>query len=156
MLVNLTPKEEEIARRRGIAEQENFPYAPQGDPKYVIEKGIYRDRCDFNFALDEFEETCGTEFKRSLLGVSRWMQGVADNVEQIKEHYKKEIEDPTAKYVITITPVFQVDQDPVGGWRWHKWGTYIGVLEPKYEYLYDEDFGKDFEYVLTYSVYRID
>lgn len=35
----------------------------------------------------------------------------------------------------------RVDQSPDGGWRWHKWGPYLGVHSPEtsteYEYLYD-------------------
>lgn len=42
-----------------------------------------------------------------------------------------------------------------GGWRWHKWGTYIGTLDPQCEYLDDEDFGEDFKYVLCFHLYHV-
>lgn len=35
----------------------------------------------------------------------------------------------------------RADQSPDGGWRWHKWGPYLGVHSPEtstdFEYLYD-------------------
>lgn len=35
----------------------------------------------------------------------------------------------------------RADQSPQGGWRWHKWGPYLGVHAPEsstdYEYLHD-------------------
>lgn len=61
--------------------------------------------------------------------------GVADNIEQIKEYYKEWID--KSIWVIAITPVFQ-DKNHAGkggGWRWHKWGNYIGKLNPQCEYL---------------------
>ena len=36
-----------------------------------------------------------------------------------------------------------------GGWRWHKWGEYIGVHEPQHEYL---SYEKGIDYVLSYDL----
>ena len=36
-----------------------------------------------------------------------------------------------------------------GGWRWHKWGEYIGKHNPQYEYL-DHESGID--YVLVWKL----
>jgi len=82
---------------------------------------------------------------------------VADSIDQIKEYYKEEIEDTEKKYIITATPVFQEKENKGkwGGWRWHKWGEYIGKLEPKCEYLDDEEFGDDFQYVICFHLYQI-
>lgn len=44
------------------------------------------------------------------------------------------------------------EQYPEGGWRWHKWGPYIGVQNPQCEYLYDE---KNIDVVYTYHIYEI-
>jgi hypothetical protein len=41
-----------------------------------------------------------------------------------------------------------------GGWRWHKWGPYIGKGEPTTEYLDDEDGFADGVYV--YHFYVVD
>ena len=71
--------------------------------------------------------------------------------------YKEEIADVNKKYVIALTPVWQEkgNKGKGGGWRWHKWGEYIGKLNPQCEYLDDEDFGDNFEYALTFTLYAI-
>lgn len=78
--------------------------------------------------------------------------GVADNAEQVLAHYKFLEEDKENTYFVSLTPVFREHQPADGGWRWHKWGQYIGCQKREgYEYLYDE---KNIEYVLVYHVYR--
>jgi hypothetical protein len=45
------------------------------------------------------------------------------------------------------------DQPADGGWRWHKWGPYIGEQKREgYEYLYDE---KTIDEVYTYHLYEV-
>ncbi len=163
MLVNLTPNKEEQERRKKIAEKNKFEYIPQDDKKLIIETGIYQCNFQFNFSEEEFEE-----FKKPLSWEDRYKifksslietkstYGVADNIEQIKEYYKEEIKDKENKFVIAVTPVYQNKENAgkCGGWRWHKWGPYIGKLNPQYEYLDDEDFGDDFKYVLVFEIYK--
>lgn len=76
--------------------------------------------------------------------------GVCDNVEQI---FEKEPMLTTShrKFLITLTKVMKATQSPIGGWRWHKWGEYIGTHDIQYEYLYDE---KDIEQVFCYHIYE--
>lgn len=84
--------------------------------------------------------------------------GVADDEVQIKEYFKEEIADPKEKFFITIRPIFQHKEreGEEDGWRWYKWGPYIGKLNPQCEYLDDEDFGKDFKgYVLCFHLKHI-
>lgn len=160
MLVNLTPIETEIKRRSDVAKENNFEYTPQSDPKYIQEVGIYQSRFPFNFPEDEFEEL------KKLTWMDRYkifpnyekiIYGVADNIEQIKEYYKDEIKDTEKKYCLALTPVWQEKENKGkgGGWRWHKWGKYIGKLNPQCEYLDDEDFGDDFQYVITFTLYAV-
>ena len=56
MLVNLTPIQTEIERRKQIAKENNFEYIPQSDPQWIEETGIYQSSFPFNFPEDEFEE----------------------------------------------------------------------------------------------------
>ena len=63
--------------------------------------------------------------------------GVCDSYEQILEQCPA-LQDPNRQFVITITPIVRANQSPEGGWRWHKWGPYIGTFNPQCEYLYDE------------------
>jgi hypothetical protein len=96
---------------------------------------------------DSFNYCRGDDFKSQY--------GVADNIEQIKNYFKEVIEDTNRKFFITVTPVYQNKLSEGGGWRWHKWGEYIGELNPQCEYLDDEDFGADFQYVLVYHLYEV-
>lgn len=38
-----------------------------------------------------------------------------------------------------------------GGWRWEKWGPYIGTQRSVADYLHDEP---DIDYVYTFHVYK--
>lgn len=77
--------------------------------------------------------------------------GVCDNYQQIFAKCPK-IKDSTNRYfLVSIMPVRKEDQSPDGGWRWHKWGPYIGKGEPTMEYLYDEP---DFDVVYCYHVFE--
>ena len=143
MLINLTPDVEEIEKTKNAYKKEfNIDYVAQ--PELLIENGIYRESIDFNFSEDEIKEDI------EYTGI----YGVADNIEQIKKYLKKYIDVPDEKYIIAVTPVFQ-HKGEADGWRWHKWGPYIGTLNPQCEYLDDEDFGDDFEYVLCFELYKV-
>jgi len=62
--------------------------------------------------------------------------GVADTAEQVLAHVEPEkINTPC---VITLTPVFRHHQPEQDGWRWCKWGEYIGTRVSQADYLYDE------------------
>jgi hypothetical protein len=56
------------------------------------------------------------------------------------------------RFTLAFTRVRKRDQPDEGGWRWHKWGEYIGEKSPQYEYLYDE--GNEIEEVYCYHVYE--
>ena len=61
--------------------------------------------------------------------------------------YIEEFKDQPLEFVILMTPIVN-HHDPKnwGGWRWHKWGEYIGQFKPQCEYLDHED-GIDFVFV---------
>lgn len=168
MLVNLTPNPKEIARRQAIAKEHNFEHIPQNDPILMqYGDGIYQCNFDFNFSFEEFMEfdidkdVFGPTYEQSYElfkpDYKKVQYGVADSVDQIKEYFKEEIEDPNRKFFITMTPVWQDKENKGkgGGWRWHKWGEYIGKLNSQCEYLDDEDFGDDFKYVICFHIYEI-
>lgn len=160
MLVNLTPIPEEIERRFEISKEYNFEYVPQSDPKWLQETGIYQSSFPYNFPEDEFEELkdlTREDAYEIFPNYEKVTYGVADNIQQIKEYYKEEIADTEKKYAIALTPVWQEKENKGkgGGWRWHKWGEYIGKLNPQCEYLDDEDFNDDFKYVLCFNIYSV-
>lgn len=63
--------------------------------------------------------------------------GVCDSPEQVVERFPQLVADERP-LLVYFTEVRREDQSPEGGWRWHKWGVYIGEREPTTEYLYDE------------------
>lgn len=164
MLVDLTRIQESVDDAIAMLKEyyphipeEKYPYHILGSDEPHPEKGIYITP-DF-FLEFFFEETLNLKYEDKY-----WSDGdvdsygVADNLEQIKEYYAKQILDPVQKYFISVTPVKQ-DKSNAGkgvGWRWHKWGEYIGKFSPQCEYLNDEDFGPEFDgYVIIFHCYKI-
>lgn len=76
--------------------------------------------------------------------------GVCDNVDQLIDQCP-ELKSKKRSFTITVTRVKKSNQPKEGGWRWHKWGPYIGTKSPQCEYLYDET---DIEEVLCYHIYE--
>lgn len=76
--------------------------------------------------------------------------GVCDSAEQLLASHDYEA-DPR-KLLISLVEMRKEDQSESGGWRWHKWGKYIGTQSPQCEYLYDEP---EIELVYTFNVYEI-
>lgn len=78
--------------------------------------------------------------------------GVCDTPEQLTEKFPQIEADPR-RFVIHFAHISKKDQSPQGGWRWHKWGQYVGDGEPTCEYLYDEPGFDDGVYV--YHIYEV-
>lgn len=76
--------------------------------------------------------------------------GVADNYTQVLARYASVLMHPEYDLVFEYRPVRKADQPEEGGWRWHKWGEYIGTHQPSQEYLYDE---KDIDELITFHVH---
>ena len=77
--------------------------------------------------------------------------GVADSWEQIVERWPDLITDER-RFVIGMTEVRRADEPERDGWRWHKWGEYIGTHAPTAEYLVDED---GIDSVWAFHVYEV-
>jgi hypothetical protein len=67
--------------------------------------------------------------------------GVCDTPQQFIDRYGEALEAHEANYVVGFAHVRKNPEDAGkgGGWRWHKWGDYIGTREHRCEYLDDED-----------------
>lgn len=76
--------------------------------------------------------------------------GVCDSPEQLLARYDFEA-DPRTLF-ISMVEIRRENEPPDGGWRYHKWGDYIGTQNPQQEYLYDD---KHIERVWTYHVYEL-
>lgn len=185
MLVELTYNQDEINRLNELFKKERwnvsdvYPFL-KDEKIYHPHKGCYIG-CEGCFYISPslFVETKGKSetcmghlgktdnptFKRNekgeLIPNPKWFSqyGVCDNVEQVLEKYKDVLEGDEHQYFVWFTPMFQEKENAGkgGGWRWHKWGPYIGELERRCEYLDDEEFGDNWcGYVLCYHIYRID
>lgn len=119
-------------------------------PQFDISTGI-------TYTDEEFIESITSDYNLLVSGkpkpkfgniVSSY--GVADTVEQVLEYFKNVIDHPDNSIVISVAPIKKSDQSEHGGWRWHKWGQYIGKHTPKHEYLADEE---DIEEVLIFHVH---
>lgn len=78
--------------------------------------------------------------------------GVCDNSHQVLKRYPELLADLDRIFVVKMTPIFKDEQPEYGGWRWHKWGQYIGDKNPQCEYIYDEE---DIDMVFCYHIYEI-
>jgi hypothetical protein len=54
-------------------------------------------------------------------------------------------------FAVSFTEISRAEQPSDGGWRWHKWGPYIGACKPTAEYLADE---RLIDRVFVYHVYE--
>lgn len=79
--------------------------------------------------------------------------GVCDSIEQFTARVVPKLQAAETQHVAFLTCIRKADQSPNGGWRWHKWGPYIGDHEPQCEYLYDEE-GIDEVYVYHFWTRR--
>lgn len=81
----------------------------------------------------------------------RGAYGVCDNANQILATYP-ELVDSERRFTVTLCEVRREAQSETGGWRWRKWGRYIGTFDAQCEYLYDE---VGIERVFCYHIYEL-
>lgn len=75
--------------------------------------------------------------------------GVCDSAQNLLDVWGT-YDDPVREYVVFLTEVVRAEQPPRDGWRWHKWGPYIGAHDPKHEYLFHETIDR----VYVYHIYE--
>ncbi len=151
-------------------DDEFCPYAQfMRDPEWTKYKSIAIDHrpniefhgiyvCDLNSSYtlpDITDYKAVTNFDSPLY----WCNyGVADNASQVLDYYNGLLVEygdymNNRKFIIKMTPIFREDEPADGGWRWHKWGQYIGDFEPKCEYLYDE---QGIDYVWVFHILEVE
>ena len=108
-----------------------------------LRRGVYEighfGSSDFLPGYDQYPEGLGID-----------PYGVCDNVEQLLEKCP-ELEASDRQFVVAMHRIVKKEQPPKGGWRWHKWGEYIGIQNPMCEYLHDEPI---IEEVYVYHIYE--
>lgn len=78
--------------------------------------------------------------------------GVCDTPEQFLNKYGAVLRADPRRLVVSFSHV-EKSSNP-NGWRWHKWGPYVGDYEPAREYLADED--GFYDGVFCYHIYCLD
>jgi hypothetical protein len=124
----------------------------QGGRPKKVEDGIFISK-SFSFGnsiIGEKDEYF--DFGEDENGKYLGSYGVCDSIEQVKEAYAKWFNDEKLRFCVSFTSVKKSEQPADGGWRWHKWGEYIGDKDPQHEYLYDEE---GIEEVFVYHIYKI-
>lgn len=121
--------------------------------KNRLSKGVYELRGFNKFNFDHYLEDCGVNFYSIFEDNDDEYEcfGVCDNFNQIIDQFP-DLLNSTSKYVIGLSKVKRAEQRSVGGWRWCKWGEYIGNKEITAEYLYDEE---NIDQVYCFKIYRI-
>jgi len=147
MLTNLKIRSIEPNGIMAMLSQINGEDLSKGDFFEQYETGVYRhDGYKFNF--DNFIDD-----NTSDKIIDKWVEyGVCDNYQQILDHNTELFSSPDKKHVIGLCTVRRKDQSEDGGWRWHKWGEYIGTQNPQCEYLYDDT---HIEKVYCYHIFEI-
>lgn len=147
MLVTPTLVQFAVFEKNGITREQFDRFSPK-----LIQEGVFSTP-GFNGTYSFVERF--NQFSDIKQYGDQSEYGVCDSVEQVLEYHKGAISDPNRKFIILLT---RVDAEPEnagngGGWRWHKWGPYIGTQNPQCEYLDDED-GIDFIYCFHLHEYQ--
>jgi hypothetical protein len=150
-------------------------YAPNSlDEIFIkLDTGVYESGLNFNYNIDLFstdkikDQFESFTFYKRIDGKVDWdfihkceeegkesknNYGVCDNYQQVLNHYP-ELNDPDRKFVLSVCEISKKDQPESGGWRWHKWGEYIGNQHPQHEYIYDEP---NIDEVYVYHIYEME
>ena len=109
-----------------------------GNPMPIrLQKGVYQiHHFSLNIALGWRQSSFEDQFPE--LNDTLSCYGVCDSVDQLLQLYRTFLENDPRRFVVSVTELLRENQPEVGGWRWHKWGPYIGTQKPQHEYLYDE------------------
>jgi len=78
--------------------------------------------------------------------------GVCDDLNNLISKEPELLNNDKRYFCIALTPILKKNQSADGGWRWHKWGEYIGSQTPTTEYLYDEE---NIDKVFVYHIYEL-
>lgn len=129
-------------------------------PKEHIEY-VYGDKLPLGYVLEQ--EGVIT----SNITITRWVSGkvddypefedetsyhgVSDDIAQILANHPV-LQEEGRKFYIQVRPIYRKNQPERDGWRWCKWGPYIGDKNPTADYLYD---CTDIDYVLCYHIYEL-
>lgn len=102
-----------------------------------IGRGMYVIK---HFSFNHFLPESKNRYERQYPSLPEGMEnyGVCDTPEQFLSSFGDLLERDPKGFVVSFTHVSKDAQPPEGGWRWEKWGPYVGKGRPSREYLVDE------------------
>ena len=117
-----------------------------GDYKlFRIKRGFYITGANPDFIIENSIKDELPNFGNTFLGLrgkeENWLScyGVCDSPEQFTDRYEKRLEEDPRNLMVSFLKIKKSEEGKKGGWRWHKWGPYIGDKHPQYEHIADED-----------------
>jgi hypothetical protein len=117
--------------------------------EHQLQEGVYLS--DYSFQLHAIERSKSYIKDPEFLSYdSAWYYGVCDGIDNLLEVIP-ELLSPDREFVVLLTKITKSGQPRYEGWRWHKWGDYIGTQTPTTEYIYDEP---EIELVYCYHIYE--
>lgn len=132
--------------KQHIIENKNYKLIDEKDISYpVIVTGL-------NFSM-KLESLTDIKVKKNY---ENGYYGLCDNAEQVIKYYESLIANKElymfSNYIITLTPMIKEAQPERDGFRFHKWGQYLGVQDiESYEYIYDSDI----DLIYSFHIYQI-
>ena len=119
---------------RGLGDPITMAIAGLGEPikPEVVVDGVVVIP-SFNFDILVFGRNKFFEFEPEFPSY-----GVCDSPEQFLEKYGDILSGDPRTFAVGLTHVAKNPGEKCG-WRWHKWGEYVGTGNPRHEYLADED-----------------
>lgn len=115
-----------------------------------IQRGYYKSPLNFSNIVSD--AVGGLSFEKEYPDLGELgSYGVCDTPQQFITKYNDQLESDDRKFVVGFA---HISKDPSnagkgGGWRWHKWGEYVGEGDPQCEYLDDEEGFENGVYVYT-------
>jgi hypothetical protein len=114
-----------------------------------LQEGVYLS--DYSFQLHVLERSKSyIKDPEFLTNDAAWYYGVCDGIDNLLEVIP-ELLSPDREFVVLLHKITKSGQPRYEGWRWHKWGDYIGTQTPTTEYIYDEP---EIELVYCYHIYE--
>ena len=110
----------------------------------IVTDGVLTGVIDLYNSKMTFEERMELREQHELFG----SYGVCDSYEQVIDRFG--LNESELEVTVSLTPIYKNEQSETGGWRWHKWGEYIGDKTITSEYLYEEE---DIDLVYVYQVF---
>jgi hypothetical protein len=112
-----------------------------------LQEGVYISQYSFQlYKCENSKSYIAPEFESD----ATWYYGVCDGIENLIAVIP-ELLLPDREFVVLLTEISKSEQPEDYGWRWHKWGDYIGTQTPTTEYIANEP---EIETVYCYHIYE--